>query len=114
MKSCVSIIDSDEVNKYNIKFTMGALESAYSENWQLGVPSYLSHDYTKPIAWTLVNSLHFEPGLVRTTNITYVPENEEESESIGNRIRSLNLNKTINFIKPYKNQLLDSSHTILI
>jgi hypothetical protein len=107
------VVNSDQVNKYNIKFTIGALESAYSDNWQLGVPSYLGHDHTKPIAWTLVNALHFEPGMVRTTNITYAPEDEKESENIGNRIKSYYLNKTKKFIEPYKEQLLEKLNPYL-
>ncbi|THE13983.1 hypothetical protein E1I69_05635 [Bacillus timonensis] len=113
MLRLLGVVNSDEVNKYNIKFTVGALESAYSDNWQLGVPSYLGHDHTKPIAWTLINALHFEPGMVRTTNITYVPENEKESEGIDSRIRSFYLNKTTNFIKPYKDQLLEKLNPYL-
>lgn len=103
----LGVINSDEINKYNIKLTVGALESAYSENWQQGIPSLLGHDHTKPIAWTLVNGLHFEPGLVRTTSVTYIPETEKESKLIGNKINNFYVNKTTNFIKPYKNQLLD-------
>lgn len=113
MLKLLGVVNSDEVNKYNIKFTVGALESAYSDNWQLGVPSYLGHDHTKPIAWTLINALHFEPGMVRTTNITYVPEDEKESETISSRIESFYLNKTINFIEPYKDRLLEKLNPYL-
>ena len=74
MLEMIGVVNSDEVNKHNIKFTVGALESAYDSNWEQGVPSFLGHDHTKPIAWTLVKALYFEPGLVRTTNVTYVPE----------------------------------------
>ncbi|MED1675045.1 hypothetical protein, partial [Pallidibacillus thermolactis] len=105
MIKMLGVINSDEINKYNIKLTVGALESAYSENWQQGIPSLLGHDHTKPIAWTLVNGLHFEPGLVRTTSVTYIPETEKESKLIGNKINNFYVNKTTNFIKPYKNQL---------
>lgn len=113
MRKSLGVINSDRVNKYNMKFTIGALESTYSENWRLGIPTYLNHDHTKPIAWTSVHALYFESGLVRTTNITHVPENEKESEFIGERIKNFYLNKTIEFIEPYKNRLLERLNPFL-
>ena len=90
-----------------MRFTVGSLESAYSDNWKCGVPSFLSHDHLKPIAWSKVNALHFEPGMVRTANLTFIPENDSESDSIGRQIEQFYTEKTIDFIEPYKKQLLE-------
>jgi hypothetical protein len=89
-----------------MRFTVGSLESAYSDNWKWGVPSFLNHDHLKPIAWSRVCALYFEPGMVRTANLTYVPENDSESKLIGSQIQKYYIEKTTEFISPYKNELL--------
>lgn len=109
----IGVVNSDQVNKHNIKFTVGALESAYDSNWEQGIPSFLGHDHTKPIAWTFVKALYFEPGLVRTTNVTHIPETEKESIGIGEKINHYYTSKTDEFIKPYKDKLLKLCSTFL-
>ena len=55
----LGVINSDKVNKQNVKFTVSSLESAYRDTWNTGVPSFLNHDHEKPIAWSTIGA-HFE------------------------------------------------------
>ncbi|WP_141336764.1 hypothetical protein [Paenibacillus sp. tmac-D7] len=107
----LGVINSDKVNKQNVKFTVSSLESAYRDTWNTGVPSFLNHDHEKPIAWSTIAALHFEPGMVRTANLTHVPENNVEVEIINTKIKEYYHDKVSNFISPYRDKLLNRVKT---
>jgi hypothetical protein len=82
MKQLLSVTNSDKLNRYNMQFTLGALESGLAQTWDVGIPTHLGHDLHRLIAWSRGLGVHLEPGLARLTGITYVPENEEEHEHV--------------------------------
>lgn len=87
MKRTLVVFNSNEINLYGMSFSVRALESGLSQSWNLGIPSFLSHDAHRPIAWSRGLALHFGPGLVRLTGLCFLPENDEESKEISNIIR---------------------------
>jgi hypothetical protein len=82
MKQLLTVTNSDRLNRYNMQFTLGALESSLAQTWDVGVPTHLGHDLHRLIAWSRELGVHLEPGLARLTGITYVPENEAEHEQV--------------------------------
>lgn len=69
MKRTLIVFSSNEINLYGTSFSVHALESGLSQSWNLGIPSFLSHDAHRPIGWSRGLGLHFEPGLVRLTGL---------------------------------------------
>jgi hypothetical protein len=82
MKQLLTVTNSDRLNRYNMQFTLGALESGLAQAWDVGIPMHLGHDLHRLIAWSRGLGVHLEPGLARLTGITYLPENETEQEKV--------------------------------
>ena len=82
MKCKLAVFNGTGVNRYGITFTVGALESALDQSWQYGVPSCISHDLHRLIAWSKGMSLYLEPGLVRLAGLVYSPENKKDEEEL--------------------------------
>jgi len=82
MKCKLAVFNGTGVNRYGITFTVGALESALDQSWQYGVPSCISHDLHRLIAWSKGMSLNLEPGLVRLAGLVYSPENKKDEEEL--------------------------------
>lgn len=94
MRKHLAVFNSDRVNKYRMVFTIKALVSGLEQSWEIGVPSFISHDCHRPIAWSKGLSLYFEPGMVRLAGIVFLPESQEDSceilqatkDALGSRI----------------------------
>lgn len=78
----LAVFNGTGVNRYGIAFTVRALESALRQSWKYGVPSCISHDMHRPIAWSKGMSLYLEPGLVRLAGLVFSPENTEDEEEL--------------------------------
>ncbi|MCF7758363.1 hypothetical protein KQ941_28390 [Paenibacillus xylanexedens] len=105
MKKVMGVINTDQVNKYNMRFTISSLESAYADMWNTGVPSFLNHDHQKPIAWSTVAAIYFEPNQVSTINLTHLPENEREQILVGKMINDYYTKATSEFISQFEAEL---------
>lgn len=98
MKQYLTVTNSDRLNRYNMKFTVAALESALAKSWELGIPTHLGHDLHRLIAWSRGLGVHLEPGLARLTGITFLPEDDTEREhvcSMANQHRAVRIRKTV-------------------
>jgi len=95
MKQMLAVFNSNRINRYNQKFTVRALESGLSQSWDFGLPSLVSHDIHRPIAWSRSLCLFIEPGLVRLTGITSIPENDTEWKDLTHAFREC-LSRSIN------------------
>jgi hypothetical protein len=82
MKCKLAVFNGTGVNRYGMAFTIGSLESALEQSWQYGVPSCISHDLHRPIAWSKGMSLYLEPGLVRLAGLVYSPEDTKDEEEL--------------------------------
>ncbi len=82
MKSKLAVFNGTGVNRYGMAFTVGALESGLEQSWKYGLPSCISHDLHRLIAWSKGMSLYLEPGLVRLAGLVYSPEDKEDEEEL--------------------------------
>lgn len=101
MKRLLVVVNTNAVNRYGDLFTIGALESGLAQSWEVGVPSCLGHDYHRPVGWSKGLSLHIEPGLVRATALTFIPENEEEVEEIHKALDAALIKSIADGAKPH-------------
>lgn len=88
MKQLLAVFNGDNVNRYGFRFTVSTLVSSLEQSWKDGIPNFISHDYHRPISWSLGLCLHFEPGLTRIVGLMYVPETAEESSQISTNLRA--------------------------
>lgn len=88
MYKALSVINSDQLNKYQMQFSMGALEGGLWDNAEKGIPMHLSHDMHKTIGWMMPYGLYFQPGLVRSLAATLIPDSNEEQQSVINAKRN--------------------------
>lgn len=72
------VLNSDAINRYGYRFSIGALEDGLEQKAIEGIPTCLGHDRLNPVGWTIPFGLYFEPGLCRQVGTTYIPETEEE------------------------------------
>ncbi len=76
------ILNTDLVNKYGYKFTIGALEDSLELKAIEGVPTCLTHDIHRPVGWTFPFALYFEPGMCSLIGRQLIAETEEEQKNI--------------------------------
>lgn len=82
MNCRLAVFNGTGVNRYGFAFSVGALESALRQCWKYGVPSCISHDMHRLIAWSKGMSLYLEPGLVRLAGLVFSPESSEEEKEL--------------------------------
>jgi hypothetical protein len=87
MKQLLAVLTSDEISRYWTRFTSGALEDMLEKSWETGVPSFVSHDYHRPVAWSFTLGMHLEPGRARLTGLYLLPENEQDQKQINEGIK---------------------------
>lgn len=66
--------------------SIGALVESVYESADRGMPVLIGHDFTRPIGWTAVQSLLFEPGLTRALSETLLPETTDERNAVKTRL----------------------------
>jgi len=82
LRKNLAVFNSNGINRYGMVFTIEALASALEQSWEIGVPSFISHDCHRPIAWSKGLSLYLESGMVRLAGIVFFPDSEEDRVEI--------------------------------
>src|SRR6478609_3252052 len=82
MKTSLSVLNSDAINRYGDQFAVSALECAMWQRALTGTPVHVGHDMHKPVGWMIPFGLYFQPGLVRLLGKMYFPESEQEGRNI--------------------------------
>jgi len=77
---------TDQLDREFTIITIGALVESVYESADRGMPALIGHDFTRPIGWTSVQSLLFEPGLTRVLNETLLPETTDERNAVNARL----------------------------
>lgn len=77
---------TDQLDKQFTIITIGALVESVYELADQGVPALIGHDFTRPIGWTSVESILFEPGLTRVLSETLLPETTDECNAVNARL----------------------------
>ena len=88
---------TDEINRYNEKFTLHAMYHAYEQQWNDIFPSFANHDHKKSIGFSKITGIYLDSQTAYMTNSMTFPENEEEEKRIRN----------VNYGKLYKTAVLD-------
>lgn len=76
--SHLQILNTDQINKYNYKFSLSALESSLRQTWGIGTPSFISHDYHRPYAWCKTLGIWIMPHQAALIGRMFFANNEEE------------------------------------
>lgn len=105
MKDFLAVVNSNRVNRYGMLFPVPVLESALDQSWEYGIPSLISHDMHRPVAWMTGMGVHIEPGLVRLMAICHQPETAEESNTVGQTIRRYLSHKLTEINRPHIEEL---------
>jgi hypothetical protein len=84
MHQIISVLNTDSVNLYGSRFTVGALYLGLYEESICGVPILVAHDASRLIGWSRPLALFIEPGLTRLTGIGELAETEDEHNKLRN------------------------------
>lgn len=99
------ILNSDSVNRYGYRFTIGALNQAFEGNNGYGLPTLLSHDSHRIVGWTVPDCLYLENDISLILGHSFIAETNEEKNQLnvmyGNYINF----KENEVIHPYKEEL---------
>lgn len=87
MNQLFCVFNSDAVNLYGDRFTVGALASGTFETCLLGVPSLIGHDRSRPLGWTFPTTVYMEPGLARAAGFGWFPDTDEEVQQLNKRYK---------------------------
>ena len=82
MKTLQGIYATDEINRYNEKFTFEALFNAYEEQWLEYFPFNANHDMTMPLGCSKLTGIYISPGKTYATNVVYIGETDEEEKRV--------------------------------
>lgn len=63
-------LQTDSVNRYGYRFSVGALVRALHDNVLTGQPCLVSHDFSRPIGWTRPLAVYVKPGLSKLMGVT--------------------------------------------
>ncbi len=82
MKQYLSVMNSDAINRYGYRFSVGALTDGLQQEYAIGIPMLVAHDASRLIGWTRPLAIYFEPGLTRFVGLTEFAENREERQQL--------------------------------
>ncbi len=113
MKTFMTVLNSDSVNRYGMRFAVSALESALEQSWNPGIPGFFGHDRHRPANWNVGVGVHLEPGMARLFGLIQQPENENECDQISKLChRSISL-KISEHVEPHADELLERTRSHL-
>ncbi len=82
MKIKPTILSSNLINRYNMIFSVQALESALRQSWDRPLPSSIGHDTHRPAGWINALALHIQPSLARLFGAISYAEKDEELKMV--------------------------------
>lgn len=104
MKQIVNVVNTDSVNLYGTRFSIGALYNGLFEECLEGIPLLIAHDSSRIIGWSRLFSLYFEPGLTRLVGIGELAENDDDFKKL-HSFYSYHLQKSFDAFQPEINEL---------
>lgn len=96
MKRKVVVLNNDCINKYGYRFEVPDLEKALAQQWRTGSPSFISHDYHRPIAWTAPFGLWVTPVETVLMGVMHSTETDGDSELIAFLTKNFLCDKVLN------------------
>src|SRR5258706_16460710 len=86
MKYIEGVYATDDVSRYNTRFTQSALASTLWKIAGVGVPMHINHDLTRPVGWNLLRAVYFEPNWTRVSGVALHPETDQEKVDLQDRV----------------------------
>lgn len=105
MKKFLGIYSTNQINKYDYRFSVETLEVCLSQTWRYGTPMFISHDYHRPLGWSSPLGLQILPTQVGLLGISLWPENDEEQKVINNKSQAYLTTKLSNINDNDKQEL---------
>nr|MDA3844740.1 hypothetical protein [Candidatus Kapabacteria bacterium] len=103
MKTSLGIVNTDQINKYNHKLTISAMDYSVWATCENGVPTNIGHNIHNLIGWSKAVGLYFTPGLTYTIGQFFFAETDEEDKQIRNLGNNYYNKCLTNSIEPYEN-----------
>ena len=82
MKTFLQVVNSNAVNRYGYRFSVGALTRAAHYECLGGLPFLVAHDASRVVGWSWPLAVHLAPGLARMVSLTGIAESEEDHEQL--------------------------------
>ena len=73
---------TDEINRYNQKFTLNAMYQSYNQQWSELLPCGINHNSEKDIGISKLTGIYIEPGKAYMTNSVSFADSKAEGEKI--------------------------------
>lgn len=112
MKSSFVVMTTSSVNLKKIVIPPSVIFDGYAQTRE-GYPSLISHDFHRPIGWTLPVGLVFDCNYTRLIGQMITPSTREESESINQKI-NFYINKQLEPKEESKDKIRNLLHALKI
>jgi hypothetical protein len=83
MRTCFAIVNTDIINRQNIRVPAAVLVSAWEQTHLAGTPMLISHDVHRPIGWTITAGMHVDPHRVALVSRMQFADSLAEEQLIG-------------------------------
>jgi len=97
----LGILNSDAVNRYGERFTIGALLQAFEGTNRLGLPTTLAHDAHRPIGWTVPLCIYLSREIASLVGQTYLAQDKNAAIELEGLYRQYLTYKDQEQFKPY-------------
>lgn len=72
------VVLTDEINRKNHRIPVETMINSYKKSCDIPMMMNVGHDRTKPIGYTLLDGIYFEPGKAYLTNVSYFAESDDD------------------------------------
>lgn len=87
MRTMSLVMNSDQVNRYGMRFPLNTLLSALRQG-QAGTPMFVSHDMHRPIGWSATKGIAVHSGVNYLIGVAAFPTSDEEEREVEHRAQS--------------------------
>lgn len=78
MMTLKGVVMTDGINRKNHRIPVETMINAYKKSSDIPMMMNAGHDRTKPIGYTLLDGIYFEPGKAYLTNRSYIAESADD------------------------------------
>lgn len=114
MKKYSGVFLSDQLSRDGFQFTISALEDAIWQGSVSGTPTNISHDIHRTAGWSFTKGLLFTPSKALIMGCTWIPENDDDYQSISEAKSNFIANFINKQIQKYHSQFIDTLKDLYI
>jgi len=108
MKTVTMVMNTDQVNRYGMRFALEALYSVLVQAGE-GTPMFISHDMHRPIGWSAAQGIALYAGVSYLMGLAAFPETADEEKLIEARTLTYIDNKLANVGADAKRRLQEAA-----